>query len=152
MRPRTFFPLFTLLFFLSAAYAQTGDWQAVKSVPAGSPISVRERHQRIRCRFQRATDDELFCEYYVRYHAYDLGAYPVRLVRQNIREIRLERPGDSALAGALVGGGLGAALGAGAVSRNRGLGALFVGGLGAIVGGEVGRDFPVVHGPVIYKH
>ena len=55
--------------------------------------------------------------------------------------------------GALVGGGVGAAIGAtaGNGTLTRGGGALLLGGIGALVGGTFARDFPIKHGTVVYR-
>jgi hypothetical protein len=151
MRIRISHPLLALLLLLSRAPAQTADWHAVQLLPPGAPISVRDRHSRVRCFFQEATSDQLVCEQRIRYRSLDLGAYQTRYDRQSIREVRLERPGDSALVGAAIGAGAGAALGASTASSNRGTAALLVGGIGALLGGHVGVETFIVHGPIIYK-
>jgi hypothetical protein len=151
MRQRVFYPVLALLLLMSSAQAQTADWRAVEGLPPGAPISVRDRNPRVRCIFRGATSNELVCEQHLRYRSFDLGPYQIRFDRQSIREVRLERPGDSALAGAVIGGGIGAAIGASIAPRARGTAALFVGGIGALLGGHVGTETSIVRGPIIYK-
>jgi outer membrane lipoprotein SlyB len=89
---------------------------------------------------------------HVRYGTMDSGRH---YDRKRIREVRLEHSEDSdAAVGAFVGAGAGAAIGA-AVPGNgtvtRGGRILLLGGIGAIVGGFMGREFPMAHGRVVYR-
>jgi hypothetical protein len=139
------------LILVSAAQAQTGDWRAVKNLAPGTRISVKTRFH-VLCDFLQATDAMLVCEPIRR--ASLLATGEIRVDRQRIREIRLEHSDDAnAAAGAAIGAGVGAAVGASAnrPSLTRGGGALLFGGAGAIIGGSAGRDFPILHGKVIYK-
>jgi uncharacterized protein YcfJ len=151
--------LLAALLLASSALAQTGDWQAVKKLPPGTKISVRAGHLFIRntCFFLSATDDQLVCERAV--HARRRMIVPpippdAVYERSKIREVRLEHS-DTAntLAGAGIGAGIGAALGASSNNGTltRGGGALLIGALGALVGGSFGREFPVIHGKVVYR-
>ena len=142
--------VFTLIF--SSAQAQTGDWRAVKNIPRGSPISVKVR-VRILCIFQSATDDELIC---TRTNPLPspIGLDDLRFDRREIREVRLEHSeATNATVGDAIGAGVGAAVGAssndGTVTR--GGGALLIGGIGGIIGGFFGRDFPILHGKIVYR-
>jgi outer membrane lipoprotein SlyB len=77
-----------------------------------------------------------------------------RFERKRTREIRLEHSDQTnGAVGAAVGGGIGTAVGASLSnpSLNREGGALLLGSIGAIAGGFLGRDFPLIHGKVIYK-
>lgn len=143
----------------SLSLAQTGNWQAVKNLPPGTRISVRSNHLFIRntCFFLRATDDQLVCERVSHSRRrMIIPPIPSQAVyeRSRVREVRLEH-GEAAnmMAGAGIGAGIGAALGAGANNGTvtRGGGALLLGSIGALIGGSFGRDFPVIHGKVVYR-
>lgn len=147
--------LIVVLFHVTSAQAQKGDWQAVKDLPSGTRISVKTRVW-FTCILERATDEVLACDLTL-----DGGIWhsssEVKLDRRKIHEVRLgSDEGLNTAVGAAVGGGAGAIIGAIAgASRGSGstpgIGAILVGGLGAIVGGAVGREFPIVHGKVVYK-
>jgi hypothetical protein len=155
----------TILFLLApvllaaSALAQTGDWQAVKNLPPGTRISVRSDHLFIRntCFFLSATDDQLVCERAVRARRrMIIPAIPPEAVyeRSKVREVRLAHSeAANTMAGAGIGAGIGAALGASSNNGTltRGGGALLIGGIGALVGGSFGREFPVIHGKVVYR-
>ena len=150
------------IFFLSAAVllastapAQTGDWQTVKNLQPGTKISVHSasRFHNL-CIFERATDEQLVCEHIL--HGPRGAFIPSEYVyeREKIREVRLEHSDAANIAtGAAIGGGIGAAVGAGNGNGTltRGGGALLLGTGGAIIGGFIGRDFPVAHGKVVYR-
>jgi hypothetical protein len=138
------------------AFAQTGNWQAVKQLDPGVKISVRSEHHSLRstCYFQRATDDQLFCERILRGVSQVLIPPDAVYERKKIREVRLEHSDRSnAATGAAIGGGIGATLGAandnGTLTREGG--ALLLGTVGALIGGSFGRDFPIFHGKMIYR-
>jgi hypothetical protein len=142
------------IFFLSAALllastslAQTGNWQAVKNLQPGTKISVRAASPfHNLCIFERATDEQLVCEHIL--HGPRGAFIPSEYVheRKRIRKVRLEHSDAANMA-------TGAAIGASSSngSLTRGGGALLLGGVGALVGGIFGRDFPVIHGKVIYR-
>jgi hypothetical protein len=139
------------LFFGFTAQAQTGDWQAIENLKPGTRISVKARH-RVRCVFQRASQDELACERFDRL----FRTLPSKIVfdRQSVREVRLERSNEAnAAVGAAIGAGAGAAAGAssGNGTLTRGGGALLLGCIGAIVGWFFGANFHILHGKTIYK-
>jgi hypothetical protein len=146
-----------LLLSASSALAQKGDWEAVKNLPPGTPISVKYGHFLIhnRCLFQKATDDRLFCVRLL-YGASAVFVPPDAIYeRKKIREVRLEHSDASNMAvgaaiGAVVGGALGAAGSADTHVRARVTLGLLLGGGGAVIGGFLGRDFPIRHGKVIY--
>ena|SRR5882672_7478931 len=144
------------LFFAPMAFAQTGNWQAVRQLDPGTKISVQFEHHSLHstCYFQRATDDQLFCERVLRGVSQVLIPPDAVHERKNIREVRLEHSDSSNTAtGVAIGGGIGATLGA--ANNNgtltRGGGALLLGTVGALIGGSFGRDFPIFHGKVIYR-
>jgi hypothetical protein len=131
----------------------------VKNLQPGTRISVRSDHLFIRntCFFLSATDDRLVCERAVHNRrSLIIPPLPREAVyeRSRVREVRLER-GEAAntMAGAGIGAGVGAALGGSTNNGTltRGGGALLLGGIGALVGGSFGREFPVIHGKVIYR-
>ena len=139
----------------SLAPAQTGDWQAVRHLQAGTKISVLSRsHLRNLCVFEQATEKQLFCEHTLYGPRGTFGPAERVYERMSVREVRLERS-DTAniVTGAAIGGGMGAAIGANAGNGTltRGGGALLLGTAGAIIGGIFGRDFPVAHGKVVYR-
>lgn len=140
--------VFTLL--ASGARAQTGDWQAVVSLPLGARISVLTRH-RIPCILVRVNDDELVC---APVHRPWFGSDTITFDRQRVREIRLSPPdGTNELLGAAIGGGAGAALGAARFDCMgcRSAGAFIFGMVGAVVGAKVAKHAPIVQGKLVYK-
>jgi uncharacterized protein YbdZ (MbtH family) len=140
------------LLLVTNAQAQTGNWQAVEEVPAGAPISVQAR-LRLQCNFRYATEDELVCDFRERGRI-DTG--PLVFRREHVRQVRMERTEASMLAGAAIGAGVGAAAGASVNPQRSGYtregGTLLLGGIGGIIGGFVGKDFPFLHGKVVYQH
>ncbi|MGH9712788.1 MAG: hypothetical protein ACRD5M_05755 [Candidatus Acidiferrales bacterium] len=143
-----------VLLIVPSARAQKGDWQAVKDLALGTRISVKTS-LRVVCFFVRATEEEVVCATHL-VGPIGVISYDRRYHRRSIREVRLELTEETGVAvGALVGAGAGAVVGAvaggrgGSVTRTGG--AVLVGVIGAIVGGALGRDFPVVHGEVIYR-
>jgi hypothetical protein len=144
------------LFFAPTAFAQTGNWQAVKQLEPGMKISVQVDHHSLHstCYFQRATDDQLFCERVLHGVSRVLIPPDAAYDRKEIREVRIEHSDRSnTAAGAAIGGGVGATLGAanGNGTLTREGGALLLGTVGALIGGSFGRDFPIFHGKVIYR-
>ncbi len=78
---------------------------------------------------------------------------PIVLQRAQIREVRIERTDASAVAGAAIGAGAGATLGAtsGNGTLTRGGAALLGAGIGGLIGGVFGKQFPFLHGEVVYQ-
>ena len=156
---KAIFFLSAVLLLASTAPAQTGDWQAVRNLPPGTRISVRSNHLFVRntCFFLSATDDQLVCERALHSRRrMIIPPIPPEAVyqRSRVREVRLEHGEDAnMLAGAGIGAGVGAALGAGVNNGTltRGGGALLLGSLGALIGGSFGREFPVIHGKIVYR-
>jgi len=139
------------LMFASAAQAQAGDWRAVQQLAPGSRISVKIRFH-VLCDFEGATDAVLVCEPVRRPTLMGPGEF--RFDRKRVREVRLEHSDDANTAvGAAVGAGVGATVGASLSPRSltSGGSALLLGGIGGIAGGFFGRDFPILHGKIIYK-
>jgi hypothetical protein len=160
MRQTTNFAILLALLLLAAMVpAQSRDWQAVKHLQAGNRISVRSDRSFVRntCFFLRATDDQLVCERAVHSRRQVIiPPIPSEAVyeRSRVREVRLEHSeAANAMAGAGIGAGMGAGLGASANNGTltRGGGALLLGSIGAVIGGSFGRDFPVIHGRVVYR-
>jgi hypothetical protein len=146
--------LLVLLLNVSNARAQKGDWQAVKDLAPGTRISVKMSLRMI-CFIVRATEEEVVCASHL-HGPVGTISYDRRYDRQRIREVRLELSEETGVAvGALVGAGAGAVVGAVAGGRGGNVtrtgGAVLAGAIGAILGGALGRDFPVVHGQVVYK-
>ncbi len=136
--------------------AQQRDWQAVKKLAPDTRISVRYGRLFIHnvCYFQSATDDKLICKRILRGSSRVLIPSEAVYHRDRIREVRLEHSDAANVAtGAVIGGGVGAAIGASVHSNSltRPGSALLLGTGGAIIGGFFGRDFPVTHGRVIYR-
>jgi hypothetical protein len=152
---RLFKLIYAVMFFLVlalSAQAQSGDWRALKSLPPDTRISVKIRFRTL-CDFQYATDDRLVCERIMR-GPIPFGPDHFSFARKQIREVRLEHSDNTnALVGATVGGGIGVVLGAAGKNdtTTREGGALLLGGIGAIAGGIIGKDFPITHGKVVYK-
>jgi hypothetical protein len=158
MRQPQIYRLVLIFLLLPASVrAQKTDWQTVKDLAPGTPISVKYGHFFLhnRCIFESATDDVLICERTL-YGPSQIFIPPEAVYRRKlVREVRLEHSDASNIAvGAVIGGGIGAALGASgpgdASARTRLDLGLLVGMGGALLGGLIGRDFPIRHGTVIY--
>src|SRR6266851_4436315 len=125
--------VFALFLLTPMASAQTGDWQAVKSLQPDTKISVQySRPFRGICIFERATDEQLVCEHIM--HGPRGLIVPSEYVyeRKRIREVRLEHSDTANIAtGAVIGGGVGVAIG---TSRGSGT-TLLLGTGGALIGG-----------------
>ncbi len=140
-----------------SARAQTGDWRTVKRLPPGTRISVKAGRSPIHsiiCLFERASDDTLVCERVLSGSTRRVVPPEAVYERAGVREVRLERSDASNIAvGAVLGGGVGATLGA-TTTRDRtarGAGALLLGIGGAALGGYLGKEFPILHGEVVYR-
>ena len=150
--------LWVVLLLTSSVLAQKADWRAVKELAPGTPISVKYGHFFLhnRCVFESASDDALVCER-VLYGMSRLLIPPEAVYRRKlVREVRLEHSDASnTVVGALIGGGIGGALGAAGSgdpsARARVSLGFLVGSGGALLGGFIGRDFPILHGKVIYR-
>jgi hypothetical protein len=143
--------LFTLAT-AAGARTPTGDWQNVKNLAPGTRISVKT-NVRLLCVFESATDDVLICDTAL-IGTSVTNPIPLRCKRARVREVRLEfSDRENAALGAVVGGGIGATLGAvgAGQSTTRGGAAQIGGGLGALIGGIASRNFPIRHGTVIYR-
>jgi len=144
---RTIYSLVVLLAVASSADAQSGDWQVLKGIPAGTKIKVTLKQSRTfgHCELEEVTDEWLGC-YFT-----SLGSR--EYARDDIREVRLGH--HSARTGLAVGAGAGAILGAangsaGAAGRVLGVVILVpvLGGIGAGVGAVVD---PFLHGRTVYR-
>ena len=142
-----------------SGHAQQTDWQSVRELPPGRPISIKYglffAHDR--CVFENATADTLLCHRQL-YGSSRLSIpSEVILQRKLLREVRLEHSDASNMSvGALIGGAIGGALGASASGDSKAhsrlaLGLLFGAG-GAGLGAVTGRGFHIRHPAVIYHH
>ena len=146
-----------------------GKWDFVENVPRGSLLAVKwtvaeNRTQTVHCVFHSANETELVCGHWSRPIS---SPYPVfrpsnpdryEFSRQQIVQVRIEneewQSSQSTFAGALAGATLGGVVGyncCGAKGGERAAGALGLSLLGAVVGGTVGRLFPLARGRVIYE-
>jgi hypothetical protein len=155
MRHRIFHSTLVLVLFASTAHAQVGDWQNVQSLPPGTPIIVQDRSN-VRCSFQRATDQTLFC-----WHEFRRRSFrgPVQLVLERGRILQISLEADTphhAAVGAVIGAGIGALAAGLATAANRSAsnpeGSAFIGGLlGGTIGWLVGKHAGPAQGEVIYR-
>jgi hypothetical protein len=158
MRQLQIYKLLLLTFLcVVSGRAQSRDWKVVKQLAPGTPISVRYGRFWLhnRCIFESATEDVLVCER-VLYGTSRLFIPPEAVYRRKlVGEVRLEHGDASNIAfGAVIGGAVGGVLGATGSGDHHArarvdLGVL-VGTGGAVLGGVIGRDFPIRHGKVIY--
>ncbi len=136
------------VFGLPAEGQTNGDWRSLDRVPVGMPISVVVRTGRRSCEFIRITDSAFACE--------RRGGRLLVIPRNEVREVRRERPGNNrTIRGALIGAGVGALVfGAPAQNTNDAetrvaspfLGVLF----GAFIGGVIGSRVHE-HGVILYS-
>ena len=141
--------MFILLVWTAQPWAQTSDWNAVKQLRPGTPISVKVR-LRVQCNFRHADDKQLVCDQRTQ------GRFlrpPIVLARAQIHEVRIERADASMAAGAAIGAGAGATLGAtsGNGTLTRGGSTLLGAGIGGLIGGVFGKQFPFLHGEIVYQ-
>ena len=140
---------FVLLTWTAQPWAQTSNWSAVQQLRPGTPISVKVRF-RVQCNFHYADEKQLVCDPRLR------GRFPrppITVPRAQIHQVRIEKVEASTMAGAAIGAGAGAALGAsssnGTLTRQ---GSTLLGaGIGGLIGGTFGRQFPLLHGEVVYQ-
>ena len=150
--------LLCLSLFAPTLMAQSADWGAVKSIPIGTPISIKAWHNTT-CLFQAATDEQLFCD-----PLPDSPPLPRSLPqdpeivfnRKEIRQIRREFTREAkGQIGAAIGTGVGAALGAAThddkSGYTRGGTAIMAGLAGGCAGWIVARNAPIFHRRIIYK-
>jgi hypothetical protein len=135
----------------SLAAAQTGDWDAVESLPPETKIHVTLKHGRVfgHCRFQQASDDQLTCRIRRALPTFGTPFPSIELVygRDEIRAIYLAHNG--AAIGAAVGAGSGAIIGTArdpVLGLNRG-GTALVMGVGMAIGAILD---PFFHGKAVY--
>src|SRR5215813_12361078 len=132
---------------LGSCHAQTSDWQAVQNIPAGSYIFVKSYPRSARCFFENATDNELFCK---------LRNLRTDFHRENIRQVRLERPHKSPVLGMVIGEGIGAAAGVLITKDVKDVQARFYtpilfGSILGAISGIIMAKVSTVHGTVIYR-
>jgi hypothetical protein len=111
------------------------------------------------CTFLKATKTQLFCQVIEQapfpYIIRGDRAYRLEFDRKIVREVRLEHSDrTNSLIGVGIGAGVGAALGAAGgnetAAERKGAAVLF-GMFGALIGGAMGKNFPLFHRNVIYK-
>jgi hypothetical protein len=140
----------------SSAAAQTGDWDAVESLPPETKIHVTLKHGRVfgHCRFQQASDDQLTCRIRRALPTFGTPFPSIELVyrRDEIRAVYLAHNG--AAIGAAVGAGSGAIIGTArdpVPGLNRGgtalVNAAVLGGAGMAIGAILD---PFFHGKAVY--
>ncbi len=146
--------IFLLALTLSSA-AQTGDWAAVEGLVWGTDISVKTKQgKKLQGSFESASPNRIVVEANER-------AFPGRKVvrreigRDEVKEVRLNRRGASALAGAAIGLGVGIGIGVAVDApypnhEDRGLIAGTLGALGGLIGAGIGKTHPSVKGKLIY--
>jgi hypothetical protein len=156
-RIQTFATLFVgIAWMTSMAIAQTGDWDAVESLPPETKIHVTLKHRRVfgHCRFQQASDDQLTCRIRRPLPTFGTPFPSIELVyrRDEIRAVYITHHG--AAIGAGVGAGSGAIIGT-ARDPVPGLGrggtalinAVILGGVGMAIGAILD---PFCHGKAVY--
>src|SRR3954469_19102935 len=134
----------------SFAKEPVGDWQAVQNdIPRGWQITVVTAFA-FPCVFEQANDKELVCEQL--HHRWGSENNDIHILRDRIREIRVEkREGANMFAGGIGGGVAGAVLGAVVVAHAMGPAALLLGMGGASMGANTGRGLHILSGKVIYR-
>ena len=141
------------LIITSDGLAQNADWQVIKSLQFGARISVKAARYSLHdpCIFQQATDEGLTCLYVT--HSRWVPPSTIIFPKANVREVRLERgDGPNIALGTGIGAGVGATIGGALAPSGRKAGAAAgVGLIGSLVGGWFGLEFPILHGPVIYR-
>jgi len=133
--------------------AQTTDWQTVKGIAPGTSISVAVLNHRGKraCDLLTVTDSELTCNL-------ERGRLSKMVVlrRDDIREIRMEyHERHHMLAGALIGGASGLAIGflasrGSSDPETRAVTPVFGAIVGSALGAGVGRAIHE-HGPILYR-
>src|SRR2546430_271804 len=127
MRKLTLLLLMTFLLAGSSfAKEPVGDWQTVQNdIPRGWQITVVTAFA-FPCIFEQANDEELVCEQL--HHRWGSENNDIHVLRDRIREIRVEkREGANMLAGGIGGGAEGGLLGVVAVAHGLGPAALLLG-------------------------
>jgi hypothetical protein len=145
-----------LAWMTSISLAQTGDWDAVESLPPETEIHVTLKHGRVfgHCRFQQASDDQLTCRIRRALPTFGTPFPSIELVygRDEIRAVYTARNG--AAIGTAVGAGTGAIIGTArdpVPGLNRGgtalVNAAVLGGVGMAIGAILD---PFFHGKAVY--
>lgn len=153
MKSRRIVLALSLLAVTSDGLAQNADWQVVKGLQFGARISVKAARHSLHdpCIFQQASDEGLTCLYVT--HSRWVPPSTITFPKAVVREVRLERSDAANIAvGTGIGAGVGAAIGGAVAPSGRKVGAAAgVGLIGSLVGGWFGLEFPILHGPVIYR-
>lgn len=130
------------------------DWTLVEGLPAGLPISIKAGAHWHHCAFDWADDIQIQCSIDPPPRMFSGVLVPAPYVfrRDEVRKIRVERANESTMAGAAIGAGAGAMLGAlhprGTPATAVALGDGFIFGF---LGAGIGRVVPLVHGKLIYE-
>jgi hypothetical protein len=149
-----------VLLLTSNMSGQKGDWAAVEELPAGTPISVLYGKFPIhdRCTFENATNDKLICERNPQLSSRIFIPIPLpneaMYSRKHIRAVRLEySDAHNIFVGMAIGAGAGAAIGAAGSGdpKARGGAAVLFGLGGGVLGGFLGKNFPIFHRKTIYR-
>ncbi len=136
-----------LLWLGSMAVAQSRDWEVLHSIPAGATIKVTLKHKPTfgHCNLEEVTDDGLSC--------YSRTSGERQFAREDIRAVYVAH--NAKLAGLAIGAGIGAINGAvnnpgNGLGRggNAAFGALLLGGIGMAIGAGAG---PFFDGRAIYR-
>jgi hypothetical protein len=146
---RSCFVLLALLLTSSNLQARTGTWDDVRDLPRGASISV-ESERPLHCNFEMATKDKLMCSFINPFAS--RNPQILTFQRQDVKEVRLDSEiYPNPAKGALIGAGVGAAIGAAGVSNSRGGGAIIFGGIGALIGAFIARNHSIHRHHTVYK-
>jgi hypothetical protein len=139
--------LLAVLFLASSAMAQTGDWEAVQSLPGGTKIKVTLKNRPTfgHCFVNQVSEDQLVCSF---------GRWPLSrsrvFLRDDIKAVYLAHNGPAI--GIAVGAGAGAVIGAATPGCYRGAMAFIDAGLLSIPGWFFGSVLdPFFHGRAVYR-
>ena len=147
---KPFYLLCAVLVLTAISSASDGDWEIVKSLPSGTPISVKAKLRHM-CTFQLATDTTLTC----RPKISGPSSWILSFERKEIRQVRLEHGDDTnELIGFATGGAIGFAMGAGGHrvdTSSRLFDGVVAGALFGFAGRFMNRALPITHKSVIYK-
>jgi len=145
-----------LLLLAGSSTAQTGDWAAIEGLQSGADIYVKTIKGRKLQGQVESTDPERLV-IWSQERGFPGRAIVMRQIsRADVKQVRLNRRGASAVAGAAIGAGIGVGLGvaADAPSKDheaRSVVSLVFGALGAGLGAAIAKSHPFLHGPVSYE-
>ena len=147
---KPFYLLCAVLALTAVCGASDGDWEIVKSLPEGTPISVKAKLRHL-CTFQLATDTTLTC----RPKISGTTSWTLSFERKEIRQVRLEHSDDTnELIGFATGGAIGFVMGASGHrpdTSSRLFDGVVAGALFGFAGRFMNRALPITHKSVIYK-